>query len=298
MRTNINTSAFSYGTDVPKERVTLAVPVITTDHAYIHEGKAFSLEGTLAANTNKVAVIAFNPPDDVAASATAVMTDTDANILYTFKETGTEGNLWDILHVDPSAESQPLTIARDDRVVTVSLATDGSGTINSTAAEVVAAFNLSDAGEYITASLVSTGGTMNARAKIDLAGGTDALYIHFKATEIGAAADIVTVDIIEAATYTGTAATFTPYNRNRESAITSKAAIAGTLDAAVTTTSAAFLDHIVARGSATGSKSETHSSGAGEEIVFSPGKKTIVRFTPTGATAIDYKLFWYEESGA
>jgi hypothetical protein len=296
--TNMINSGFTYGVDVPKERVTLAVPTITTDHSYIHEGKAFSLEGTFAANGTSVPVVAFNPPAAAAAKATAVMTDTDANILYTFNSTGPDGNAWDVVHVDPSGNSEPLTVSVAGTVVTISLATNADGNIISTAAQVVAAVNSSDAAEHLTASLVSTGGTVNAVAKIDLAGGADNVYIHFKATEVTAAADIVTVDLIEGATYTGTAATVTPYNRNRVNPIATRAAIAATLAASVTTTSAVFLDHLVARGSATNQSTTIHSSGVGEEIVFQPGKKYLVRFTPTGATAIDYKLFWYEEAGA
>jgi hypothetical protein len=296
--TNMLNSGFSFGVDVPKERVTLAVPVITTDHSYIHEGKAFSLEGTFAANGTSVAVVAFNPPAAAAASATAVMTDTDANILYTFNSTGPEGNSWDVVHVDPSGNSQPLNVSVAGTVVTISLATNADGNIISTAAQVVAAVNSSDAAEHLTASLVSSGGTVNAVVKVDLTGGADNVYIHFKATEVTAAASVATVDIIEGATYTGTAATLTPYNRNRADPIATRAAIAATLAGSVTTTSAVFLDHLVARGSANGPNTSIHSSGAGEEIVFQPGKKYLVRFIPTAATAIDYKLFWYEEAGA
>jgi hypothetical protein len=298
MMNTLASSGFSFGQDIPKERVTLALPCITTDHAYIHDSKAFSLEGTLAANGTNTAVIAFNPPAAAAAKATAVMTDTDANILYTFKTTGTRGNVWDVVHTDPSGNSKSLAVTVVGTVVNISLATNSGGTIISTAAQVVAAVNASPAGEYMTASLVSTGGTVNAVAKVDLAGGADDVYIHFKATDITAAADIVTVDIIEGATFTGTAATFTAYNRNRSNPVATRAAITGTLAATVTTTSAVLLDHLVARGSASGPNTAVHSSMAGEELVFDPGKAYVVRIVPTGATAIDYKLFWYEEDGA
>jgi hypothetical protein len=299
MTATIGNSGFSYGPDIPKERVTLAVPVIDTDHAYVHEGYGYSLEGTFAANGTAVIAVGFNPPAAAAAKATAVMVDTDANILYTFNKNGFGGNDWDVVHADPSGINQPLKVSVAGTVITVSLKTNATADIVSTAAEVVAAVNASDAGEHVTASLVSTGGTVNAVAKIDLAGGADDVYIHFQTTDVTADAALVVVDIIEGATFTGTAATLTPYNRNRVNPIASKAAITASLGATVAVTSVVYLDKLTARGSATGPNKAVHSKDQGaQELVLMPGKKYVVRFTPAGATAIDYRLFWYEEMGA
>jgi len=293
---NIEESIFSFGADIPKERVTLGVPVITTNHALVHAGRGYTMSGTIAANTTKKAVIAFNPPVAAAAKLTSVMTDTDANILYTFKTLGTAGNSWKITHLNPSGNSKPLTISVSGTSVIISLATSGAGTITSTAAEVVAAFNLSEAAEFITASLVSTGGTVNAVAEGTLTGGAAGKIIHFQTVVVDAAAEVVVCRLVENFTYTGTAATLpAAMSNNREYVSASIAAIAGTLDAALTETSATTLMTLVARGSANGANVVTNSETGIEEFVFARGKRTGFIFEPAGATAIDYKLFWYEE---
>lgn len=288
---------FGFGLDVPKERVTLAVPVIDTDHAYIHEGIGFELSGTFAANGTNKAVIAFNPPADTKAAVTIDMTNANADLTYTAVATGPSGNLISVTHVDPSAASQALAVTVDGDIITVSLATNSGSSITSTAAQVAAAVNA--ATDLVTCTAEGTGaGIVNAEAQTYLTGGKNAVYIHFRPANITAAADIVTVKIWESATYSGTAATLTPECLNRVKDTASLAAITATLAATVTTTSATCIRTITVRGSATGSNVNPSSIGVPNEIVFKPGLAYLVEFTPTGATAIDYSLSWYEEASA
>lgn len=221
---------YKKGVDVPKEFVTQGVPVITTDHSLIHLKRGFEISGTFAANGTAKALLAFNPPKAATATATIVMTDTDANLLYTFTSTGFVGNDYSVVHLDPSGNNQPLTVRMAGTVVTVSLATGSAGAITSTATQVAAAVNASEAAEYVTCTLVGTGAVVNAVVEAALTGGASDVYVHFQTGDFTAAADIVTLRIIEGATYTGTPATFTPVNKSRiRSLRPTRVALTGTL---------------------------------------------------------------------
>ena len=282
----------------PRERVTGGVPVITTNHSLIHEKRAFELSGTFAAAGTNKPVIVFNPPAEAKATSAIVMTDTDANLLYTFNETGFHGNDWKVTHADPSGNSQPLLVSVAGTTITVSLATNSSGTIISTAAQVAAAVNASDAGEYVTCTVPGTGGTVNAVSEASFSGGAKNVYIHFQSADITAAVATVVVRLIEGATFTGTAATLTPINKSRIRPLhPTRAAITHTLNATVTTTSATVLETITARGTATNQAIVNATKTNDDEWVFEPGKSYMLEFAPQ-TTAIDYRLFWYEEDGA
>jgi hypothetical protein len=299
MNNNIANSAYSFGTDIPKERVTLAVPMITTDHAYIHESKGYSLSGTIAANTTKSAVIGILPPADTAATATFDMTAALSDLTYTAKATGKSGNLLSVLHKDPSGALQPLTVTYDGAgLITVSLGTAANSAINSTAAQVAAAVNLA-CGTFVTCTAEGNGsGVTNAMSVASLAGGKAGIYLHFKAFIVSAAAAIVVTRLVENATFAGTAATFTPINKNRVTKTASGCTITGTLDATLTETSATTIQKGTARGDATGVKTYIASKEQLEEWVLNPGTQYLIVFTPAGATAIDYDIFWYEEASA
>lgn len=89
----------------------------------------------------------------------------------------TPGNSITCVLVDPSAASSPLAVSVSGSAITVSLATNSSSTIVSTANEVIAAINADpDANDLVTASLASgsTGaGVVEAKTVQTLAGGTD-----------------------------------------------------------------------------------------------------------------------------
>ena len=294
-------SFFSFSGDVPKERVTLGLPVITTDHALIHEGLAYSLTGTIASNTTKKAVIGLLPPAATAAAVTIDMTNATSDLTYTAKTAGSAGNKINVIHIDPSAPSQALSVEVRGNLIVVNLATGSNSAITSTAALVKAAVNASaEASAIVTCEDEGSGtGIVNATAATPLIGGKDAVYIHFKAVDFTAAADIVQFRIAENATFTGTAATFTPINKSRiGTPRTSAITVTGTLDATLTETSATTILTKTARGAAGGATRYSSSVTQGEEIVFKPGVQYLLIFTPTGATAIDYDFFWYEEEGA
>jgi hypothetical protein len=283
----------------PRERVTSGVPVITTNHSLIHEKRAFELSGTFAAAGTNKPVIVFNPPAAAKATAAIVMTDTDANLLYTFNETGFQGNDWKVTHANPSGNSKPLLVSVAGTTITVSLATNSGGTIISTAAQVAAAVNASDAGEYVTCTVPGTGGTVNAVSEASFSGGAKNVYIHFQAADITAAAAVVVVRVIEGATFTGTAATLTPINKSRIRPLhPTRAAITHTLNATVTTTSATVLETVTARGNTSGQVRTAITKANDDEWVFEPGRSYMFEFAPAAATASDYRFFWYEEDGA
>jgi hypothetical protein len=76
----------------------------------------------------------------------------------------------------------------------------------------------------------------------------------------------------------------------------SRAAVAGTLAATVATPAGSVvMETAVARGSSTGPQLASVTKSNYDEWVLRPGKAYVFEFTPTGATAIDYRLFWYEE---
>jgi hypothetical protein len=228
------------------------------------------------------------------------MSAATSDLTYTAKVAGSAGNSINVLHLDPAGASKTLSVEVRENLIIVNLGTAANSAINSTAAQVVAAIEASaEASALVSIADEGAGsGVVNAVAVTPLTGGKDAVYIHFKAVDITAAADIVTFRIIENATFTGTAATFTPINRNRVRTNTTTVTVTGTLAATVTETSATTIARHTARGSAGGASRYAESKETGEEFVFMPGKAYLLEFAPTGATAIDYDIFWYEEESA
>jgi hypothetical protein len=99
------------------------------------------------------------PEAAVQASLTVNPTGTDNSATYTAKAYGASGNAITIAYVDPGANSQALSVSVADQNITVSLATNGSGTITSTSALVVAAINASGpAAALVTAAVDGTDG--------------------------------------------------------------------------------------------------------------------------------------------
>ena len=105
----------------------------------------------------------------------------DAEFKVTAREAGFDGNAISIALIDPSGNSQPLSVDYDDGVITVNLATDGSGDITSTAADIIAALNADvEASALIYAELASGSdgtGVVSAASAADLLGGSDATPI-------------------------------------------------------------------------------------------------------------------------
>src|SRR4051794_22585348 len=71
--------------------------------------------------------------------ATTGFADPNANLSITAVTSGPDGNAISVAFVDPLAGSQPLSVSVLDSAISVSLATDGTGAITSTAGAVAAA---------------------------------------------------------------------------------------------------------------------------------------------------------------
>jgi hypothetical protein len=299
---SITESVYSFGPDVPRERVTLGLPVISTDHALIHSGIAYTLTGTFGAATT-VAAIGLKAPAAAKAAATIVMTDTDANLTYTFLTEGKEGNNWSVTHVDPEDTDQELVVTLAGRDITVSLATDEGGDITSLASEVAEAVNAHpEISKFIVCTVPGDDGGVNAVTKTSLSGGASNVFVHFKPIAVTAAADVVTILLHEVGSFTGTAVNpmFVPQNQNRTSSLTSDVTITASADATISTAGTGYKQVFskVARGSAGGAARYAESVGSPEEIVLKPGVQYVLGMARAGSTAIDFELFWYEEESA
>ncbi len=101
----------------------------------------------------------------------------NAKIKVTAKTAGFEGNDLSIVLADPGANDKALSVDYDDGVITVNLATDGSGSITSTGADVVAAINADVEASALVYAELGTGsdgtGTCAAVASTALVGGSD-----------------------------------------------------------------------------------------------------------------------------
>ncbi len=98
------------------------------------------------------------------------------NALYYFaQDEGTDGNGIAVVLSDPGAVSQPLSVSVNNKVITVSLATDGTGAITSTAADVKAAIEASTPASALVAVELadgSTGGGTVSAETATFSGGT------------------------------------------------------------------------------------------------------------------------------
>lgn len=111
-----------------------------------------------------------------AALATGVVANNNA-ITFTAKQAGLVGNDISLTMVDPAGNNGALSVDVVGRDIIVTLATEGTSAIASTAADVIAAVIASAAGDLVTPTNTgaSTGAALVvAVAKTDLAGGTDA----------------------------------------------------------------------------------------------------------------------------
>lgn len=286
-----------------QESITSAVPVITADHAFIHEKKGFTLAGKMDIASAGVGAIQLTVPGATAATLTTNMTNALADVTLTAVKTGTDGNSINVVYVDPAANDQPLTVSVFVYDITVTLATGEAGAITSTGAEVAAAINAHpEASALVTASDEGDGsGIVNAVVVANLAGGVNPVYCHFKPSLITCTGGPVTVELVEDQSFVAAGTAGTPRNRHRingpASAITCKSIAAATLVGG----SAVILDTVVIPGNSVAGKLGG-STAAAEEWVLNPGKTYIVSMTnatnPGATITAGYSLFWYEEEGA
>jgi hypothetical protein len=121
---------------------------------------------------------------DVAEGDEASLTigTTTAGVVYTANRGGDEGNNIRVAHVEGTGNNAPLSVDVIGSDITVTLATDGTGTANSTANAVIAAVNNDpEASALVTASPLSTGAGVAAEAALAaLSGGADASVSDFE----------------------------------------------------------------------------------------------------------------------
>lgn len=113
------------------------------------EAGIMNLGGLLLANAGV-------PADAVAATANVNPTGDDNGLTFTSKVYGAAGNGISIRYVDPGANSQSLAVTVDGQAITVSLATNGGGTITSTAAQVKAAIEAKQSAANLVTVAVMT----------------------------------------------------------------------------------------------------------------------------------------------
>lgn len=100
--------------------------------------------------------------------ATLVVQD----LTYTSIADGTFGNSITIEYLDPGQSSQPLSVQVTSTAIEVSLETDGSGTLISTASDILGAIQGSDASSLVDVAVTGTGSNVQtAAASAPLTGG-------------------------------------------------------------------------------------------------------------------------------
>ncbi len=103
--------------------------------------------------------------------------DENSKVTITAKEAGVAGNSIKVQFLDPSSNTQPLGVTISGDTIVVSLATDGSGNIISTAAEVAAAINAHLIAKQLVTAVASGDGStvVEAEAATALSGGAAAI---------------------------------------------------------------------------------------------------------------------------
>lgn len=122
----------------------------------------------------------------------ASLVDTGADITYTSRLAGLAGNDITVAYIDPSANSQPLVVSVSGTDISVSLATNGGGTITSTKTLIAAAVNAhATASQLVDATVTGTGSDVaTAVAATNLAGGSASGLVIAK----GSFAEVVIVE--------------------------------------------------------------------------------------------------------
>jgi len=143
-----------------------------------HYGDAKSLENKLAEMAGAIYDTMFKddtPVDGVKAEVKVGMTDSDADLTYTAKNYGMDGNSITVTYVNPLGNDESLAVSVDGTDITVSLATGADGAIESTANEVKAAVDANaEASALVDVTVEGTGeGVVEAIVEDALEGGVN-----------------------------------------------------------------------------------------------------------------------------
>lgn len=123
------------------------------------------------------------------------------SVNYRSRSTGVSQNPLTVTHVKPGA-SHALTVnASDFTNIVVTLATNSSGVITSTAAQVIAAVNADGNAKFLVIAEVNSAGTAQASVKAHLAGGKGPyMSVTFNGYDQSGNFDINTVSFVDAIT--------------------------------------------------------------------------------------------------
>jgi hypothetical protein len=120
------------------------------------------------------------PADGARATLARNPAGDDNALTFTAVEYGAGGNSISIAYIDPGAINQSLSVTVADKAITVSLATNGSGTITSTAAQVKAAIEANAVANALVTAAINTSdsgsaddgsGVVTALAAANMTGG-------------------------------------------------------------------------------------------------------------------------------
>lgn len=140
---------------------------------YANTSQAFSLQ--LALLTGK----ASTAPDDPGFNGGVIATLTNQGLTYISKRSGTAGNAITIRLLDPTANTQPLSVTVATTAITVHLATDGAGAIITTANQIKAAINAHAIAGLLVSVTGSGSSAVTALGTTNLSGGTACDTIDF-----------------------------------------------------------------------------------------------------------------------
>ncbi len=125
------------------------------------------------------------------AAMTTTLTGDNNDISYEAVEAGAAGNAISITYTDPGQINQSLSAAVVDTAITISLATDGTGAITTTAADIIALRAATPAMAALVVASNATGddgtGVVTAMTTRSLSGGSDGAAIRSTAANVKAA---------------------------------------------------------------------------------------------------------------
>jgi hypothetical protein len=132
--------------------------------------RVFTVDGdatvaTAADTTSVRALLTSNagaPVNAAQATLSRNPTGDDNALTFTARAYGTEGNSISVAYVDPGANSQSLAVSVFRQAITVSLATNGGGSITSTAAQVKAAIEAHVTANQLVTVAINTADTGSA----------------------------------------------------------------------------------------------------------------------------------------
>lgn len=123
---------------------------------------AAQVRAAVNANTAAAALVVGTAPGAetgiVAAVSQTFLTNRFTSILYSAVTSGSQGNSISIAYLDPGAPSQALSVSVVGKAISVHLATDGTGNITSTAAQVLAAVQASAPAASLVSAVANDSG--------------------------------------------------------------------------------------------------------------------------------------------